>query len=381
MWKLSPANLLLVIVSILVASGLVILYSTSGLPGVSDPNDPGFFLKRQLTWAGLGFVAFVITSKLNYHVYRRLAVPLTVISLVLLVLVFVPGVGYSVNGSSRWLRFAGVRFQPSELAKVVSIILISWWMARVQRQADTFRKGLLVPLSCIVVFAVLIISEPDFGTTMLVGVVGMTIMFVGGTRLGYLLVSGLGGLGGMVLLISQEEERKNRVIAFLDPEKYAGGEAFQLMQALYSFVSGGATGVGLGESLQKRHYLPEAHTDFIFAILGEELGFRATIAIVLLYFGFFVCGFLISLRTQDRFGKLLCFGLVTMITIQAALNIGVVTGSLPTKGITLPFMSFGGSSMLISLVMVGIMVNIAQQMPVESSEQDRRIIKDRVQQV
>ncbi len=205
----------------------------------------------------------------------------------------------------------------------------------------------------------LIILEPDFGATILIGAVGLAIMFIGGTRISYLFLTGLIGVSTMVLLIAQDDERRGRVLAFLNPEKYAQGEAFQLTMGLYAFISGGLDGKGLGNSMQKRFYLPEAHTDFIFAILGEEWGLLGTLSVLMLFFVFFVCGMLISARVEDRFGKLLAFGLTLIIIIQAALNMGVVTGSLPTKGITLPFISFGGSSMLVCLAMTGILINVA----------------------
>ena len=383
MWKLTTTYLLLAIVLILIALGLVILYSTSGLPGVSETDDPAFYLKRQLLWIGIGFAAFVVAGSVDYRLYRHPAITLALAAFtcILLVMVVLPEIGHRAGGSHRWLRFGVIRFQPSELAKLSCIIVISWWMAWMQREVHTFKYGLAIPLGIIVLFAGLVGIEPDYGTAFLITAVGMAILFVGGTRIGYLLVAGLAGACAFALLIAQDEERRNRILAFLDPERYAQGEAFQLVHALYAFVSGGATGVGLGESIQKRHYLPEAHTDFIFAILGEELGFRFTLGVVVLYFALFLCGLRISLKTQDRFGKLLSFGLVTLISGQAALNIGVVTGSLPTKGITLPFISFGGSSMVMSLAMIGILVNIARHMPDDPHQAERDVVKDRAQQL
>lgn len=357
------------------------LYSTSGRLGVELHGDAFWYLKRQLIWVALAVSTLLVTSRIDYQVYRTFAIPLAVFSMVLLIMAITPGVGVMRNGSWRWLSFGPVNFQPSELAKLSCVILIAWWMAKVQRDAGSFRRGLVVPLLFVGLYSVLIILEPDFGATMLIGAVGLAVMFVGGTRIGYLLVAGVGGFCGMALLIAQDPERRARLLAFTDPEKYSSGDAFQLMQALYAFVTGGGMGVGLGESMQKRHYLPEAHTDFIFAILGEELGLRVTLPVLIMFLIFFICGVLVANNCEDRFGKLLGFGIAFLITVQAAINIGVVTGSLPTKGITLPFISFGGSSLLMTLAMVGILINISFDVPMSSKDEDRRIVKDRARHV
>ena len=381
MWRPNPSYLLLLVVGTLITLGLIILFSTSGILGEANHDDAFFFLKRQVLWVALGGAAFVVTSRVDYRTWRFFAVPLSVFTVILLAMVIVPGVGVEIGGSRRWLTLGPVNFQPSELAKLSCVMLLAWWMARVQRETGSFRRGLVIPLCFVGVFSGLILLEPDFGATMLVAVVGMAVMFVGGSRISYLLVSGMAGLCGMVLLIAQNEERRNRILAFLDPEAYQSGDAFQLMQALHAFVMGGDIGVGLGQSMQKRYYLPEAHTDFIFAILGEELGFRLTLPVLLAYFLFFLCGLQIASACQDRFGRLLGFGLTFLISLQAALNVGVVTGSLPTKGITLPFISFGGSSMLMTLAMVGILINISYDVPLGQEDEDRRFIKDRARQV
>lgn len=368
----TSASFLVGIVACLITVGVVILYSTSGMPGVSDSPDPAAILRRQVLWIVLGSIAFLVTSRLDYRLWRHLAVPVAALTLILLAMVITPGVGTEVQGSTRWLQMGRVRFQPSEFAKLALVILLSWWMARVQRNPEGFKRGLVIPCAMIGVFGVLIIIEPDFGTTLLLMAVGMSILFVGGTRPSYLFLAGLAGLSTVGLLIAHNPERMGRIIAFLNPPKYASDEAYQLLQALYAFVAGGLHGVGLGNSFQKRDYLPEAHTDFIYAILGEELGLWGSLGVLLLFLGFFVCGIRISSTVEDRFGKLMAFGITMLITMQAALNIGVVTGSLPTKGITLPFISFGGSSMLVSLSMVGILVNIALTAPARPHVLERR---------
>jgi len=377
MWK--TASLLVVIVLVLVTIGIVMLYSTSGIQGAALYRDPAFYLKRQLMFLGLGLAGAVAGSRINYHVWRWLALPLAALAVVLLVLVFVPGIGLTVNGSSRWLHLGPVNFQPSELGKFAAVALLAWWMARVQRRAYDFTLGLFIPLMFLGVILGLVFIEPDFGTTLLISAVGMAVMFVGGTQLGYLLIAGALGLVGFSLAVMQNAERMRRIIAFLNPEAYAKDEAFQLLNAIYAFVLGGGAGVGLGHSLQKQFYLPEAHTDFIFAIIGEELGVWASLLVVLLFVGFFVCGIRISFRAPDKFGLLLGFGLTLMITLQAAINIGVVTGSLPTKGLPLPFISYGGSSLVVYLCMVGVLVNIARHAGEESRPDDTPFVRDAAQ--
>jgi cell division protein FtsW len=262
------------------------------------------------------------------------------------------------------------------MAKLSAIVLLSWWMARVQRNPGHWRNGMVVPGAMLGSFALVILAEPDFGTAMLIGSVGMAILFVGGARIGYLLLASVGAAALLGLLIAHNPERSERILAFLDPWKHAQDAAYQLTQGIYAFVCGGPNGVGLGQSIQKRYFLPEAHTDFIFAILGEELGLRGSLSVALLFFVFFICGMWIAFRTEDRFGKLLAFGITLLLTAQSGLNMGVVTGLLPTKGIPLPFISSGGSSMLISLAMVGILVNIGQAMEFAEDEGGRPFSDD-----
>ncbi|HBA83526.1 MAG TPA: putative lipid II flippase FtsW [Verrucomicrobia bacterium] len=359
MWK--TTSVIIGIVLLLITLGIVMLASTSGIQGQNQFGNPNYFIHRQLLWLSIAAIGALITARIDYHVWRTMAVPLVVVSAVLLVMTLLPHIGQTVKGSSRWLRFGPVTFQPSELAKFTSIVMLSWWMARVQRRAEEFRRGLVIPLGCLGVILLLIFVEPDFGTTMLIAVVGFSLMFAGGSRFSYLLISALLGLLFFTLAIMQDAERTRRIVAFLNPEKYAQDEAFQLLNAIYAFVIGGGMGTGLGQGLQKKFYLPEAHTDFIFAILGEELGLPASMFVVLLFVAFLICGTRISVRAPDKFGRLLAFGITLMIALQGLINIAVVTGCMPTKGLPLPFISFGGSSLLVSLSMVGVLINVARQ--------------------
>lgn len=367
---------LITIVLALLSLGIVMLASSSSVKGSMELHDPLFFLKRQVIWLFMSVVVAAITVRIDYHWWQKLALPLAVSALIMLILVFVPPFGHSAGGSSRWLRLGPFTFQPSELGKFSVVVVLSAWMTFIGRKATNFKEGLLFPVIGLGMVLGLLMLEPDFGTTMLVGVVGMLIMFAGGTRIGYLLITGTLGFCCFVIAVMQNEVRMARVLAFLMPEKYPA-KAYHLAQSKVAFIVGGLSGVGLGDSMQKQLYLPEPHTDFIFAIIGEELGFLATCFVVLMFLGFAVCGLIISMKARDSFGRLLAFGMTMMISLQAAINVGVVTGCLPTKGLPLPFISYGGSSLMISLACVGVLVNVALHGVEGHKDIHTKLIRDR----
>lgn len=370
-------SLFIAIVLILSTLGILMLASASSV----KYENASYFWVRQLVWLIIAFFAAAITARFDYHNYLQLAIPLAVFSIFLLVLVWIPHIGINRKGSHRWLGIGGFTFQPSELAKVAVIILFAWWLARNQRRIDELKRGILIPFAMLACFALAIITEPDFGTTMLVSAVAVGMMFMAGVNIAPLLVTGLTGLMGVSILISMNPERMRRILAFLDPQKYEQGEAWQLVNSLRAFAGGNVTGVGYGNSMQKYHYLPEAHTDFIFPIIGEELGLIASLAVILLYLAMFLLGLRIAFNARDDFGRFTAFGITLMITMQALINFAVVTGCVPTKGLALPFISYGGSSLLISGVMVGILVNIARASMHEPTEASRNPFKDRVRKV
>ena len=354
--------ILILVVGILVLFGLVMLVSTSGPQGEKLFGDPNYFTERQVVWLLVGLAAAFAAAKLDYHLWMKLAWPMLAVTLVLLALVFVPHVGLNIKGSHRWIRLpGGLSFQPSELAKFAAINALAFWFGSKRRERSGFVGGIVIPGAILGSMLGLIVFETDFGATALIGATGGLVMFVAGAPFLWLVPFGALATGGLAWMISKNPERMDRITAFLDPEKYAQTEAFQLIQALNAFVVGGAWGVGLGESLQKRHYLPEAHTDFIFAIIGEELGIGASIGVVALFVVFLLCGLRISGRASDAGGRLMAFGITILVSLQAAINIGVVTGRLPTKGLPLPFISFGGTSLVMLLFMVGVLLNIAKQ--------------------
>jgi cell division protein FtsW len=380
MWR--TASVLLAAVLILATLGIIMQASTSGVKAEAVFGDAHYFVKRQALWLVVSLAVFFFCARvIPLRAWRTFAAPLAGVTALLLLLVFVPGVGVTVKGSSRWIAVGPMSFQPSELAKLSVVVLLSWWGARAQRWSESFLRGFLIPMVALASFAALILIEPDYGTTMLVGVVGLTILFLGGTRLSYLFTAAVVGGVGLITMIMRNEVRMRRIVAFLDPEKYQQDAGFQLLQSKYALVTGGATGTGLGDSLQKRYYLPEAHTDFIFAIIGEELGAVATLSVLALYLVIFVCGLRMALKTHDPFAQRLAFGITLMITFQALINIGVVTGSLPTKGLPLPFLSFGGSSLVMSFAMVGLLLNIARHVERDERKNDSSAIKDRARWV
>ena len=370
-------SLFIAIVLILVTLGILILASASS----TEHEDAGHFVIRQLKWLAIAICAAAVAARFDYRFYQKLAIPLGVVSVLSLILVRIPGIGSNINGSWRWLKFGSLTVQPSEFSKLAIIMLFAWWIARNQRRIGELKRGILIPFAMLGVFSMLLLVEPDFGTTMLVSSVAVSMMFLGGVSIAPLLLTGLLGLLGVLIMMFQNPERMSRILAFLDPQKYEQDKAWQLINSMRAFAGGDITGVGFGNSMQKYHYLPEAHTDFIFPIIGEELGLIAALVVIFMYVILFVLGLRIALNARDDFGRLLAFGITLMITIQALINFAVVTGCVPTKGLALPFISYGGSSLLISGVMIGILVNVARASIKSPKKTSINPFKDRVRKV
>ena len=359
---MSARVILILVVGVLVVFGLVMLFSTSGPQGEKIAHNPYYFVQRQAAWLVVGLVAAFVGAKVDYRVWLKVAWPVLGVVLVLLALVYVPGIGLSVKGSRRWLHLPlGLSFQPSELAKFAAINALAAWYGTKRRERGGFVGGLVIPGAILGSLLALIVFETDFGATVLIGATGGLMMFVAGAPVLFLVPAGAAAVGVLGWMISKNPERMGRILAFRNPEQYAQGEAFQLMNALYAFVAGGLGGAGLGQSLQKKFYLPEAHTDFIFAIIGEELGLFFSVGVVALFVVYLLCGIRISGRAPDVGGRLLAFGITALVSLQAAINVGVVTGRLPTKGLPLPFISFGGTSLMATLFMTGVLLNVARQ--------------------
>ena len=355
-------RLLPAVVFLLVGLGLVELFSASSVRGMDLKGDPLFFMKRQGCWVAVGFVTAWVTSRLPLRLWERLAWLMAAAALLLLALVLL--IGHTAGGSRRWL----FGFQPSEVAKFAAVVALAAWIARIPLRRGRFREGLLLPGLGLVVTMLLILAEPDFGTTLLVGAVGWTILYVSGAQQKWLFVGAAIALLGLFVFLRTDAHRWGRVKAWWDPDHHKE-LAHQYIEARTAFALGG-TGIKLGDSFQKERYLPEAHTDYIFAILGEELGIWGTLTIVALFAAFLACGFCICLGAPDTFGAILAFGMTLCIGLQAVINMYVTCGLLPTKGWGLPLVSFGGSNMVMTLAQVGILVNIGRR-ALEGLEHDR----------
>ena len=354
----TSAYLLLITVLGLIVLGLVMMTSTSAYAPESK-GDSMFLFMRQIKWLGVGVVLCGLAALLDYRLLEKTWKLWYGIAVILLILCFVPHVGQSHFGAKRWINL-GLKFQPSEFAKLAGVVALAWCLARDEVQSNRFVRSFLAPFACGGVLMLLIVPEVDLGTTALIGATTLIVMFIAGTHLGYLaalVVSGAGLLGGAIAFMP---ERTGRFLAFLYPEKYPA-DAYQGLQALIALGSGGAEGRGLGLGRQKMFYLPFAHTDFIFPIVGEELGVRFTLAVVFAFIVFILAGVTIAAHARDRFGMLLGCGVTMLIGLQAAVNIGVTTTVLPNKGMPMPFVSYGGTNLVFCLICVGILLNIYRQ--------------------
>ena len=354
------AYILVLAVAVLVTIGLVMLYSTGAFAPDSH-GDQFNFLKKQSFWLGVGFVFSIIFALLDYHRLEKAWFALFPLALGLLTLCFIRPIGMRINGSWRWIHAGPVTFQPSELAKLVAIIFVAWWFSKFEPKCKRILMGLIFPVAVIATLLVPIVLETDLGTTLLIGATVLLIMFVAGASpkyLGPLVIASVAALIGIAWRIS---ERQGRLLAFLHPDQYQEKEGHQQWMGLIAFGSGGVEGLGLGNGRQKMLYLPYAHTDFIFPVIGEELGLRVTLVVVFCYLLIVTSGILIALNAKDRFGMLLGFGCTAILGLQAAINVGVTTSLFPNKGLPLPFISYGGSNILFCLICIGILINIYRQ--------------------
>jgi cell division protein FtsW len=349
----NPASLILFCVAALTILGVTILFSAS----VSFRQDPYFFLKRQIIWIGIALAVGLIVSRINLKWVRPMSWWIAGLLLIGLVIVLIPGIGVYVNGSRRWLDFGLMRFQVSEIAKVAMILSLAHYLGANQKLIPTFWRGFVLPCAWIALFCGLIIVEPDYGTAMLCGAIGFSMLLLAGVRLIYLIPSLLGGIGFLAVAIFYNPVRLARITSFLDIEGNRSDGAYQLWQAILAFGAGGVDGVGLGNGRQQMAFLPEAHTDFIFAIAGEELGLFFTLGTVLLFMVIFVAGIFHLRKAPNLFQYLLIAGCLLLLTLQALINLGVVTGCLPTKGMSLPFISYGGSNLILMAIVIGLIAN------------------------
>jgi cell division protein FtsW len=359
MRRKSAYILFLAVLGLLVI-GIVMLFSTSAYARDSH-GDVYFFIKRQAIWVGIGLLACIFAALVNYHFWQKTWWLWFAVALAALALCYIPHIGMRINGSRRWVGYGPITFQPSELAKIATIFFLATWFARREKPDGSVLSGFIIPLAIISVPAALVLGEVDLGTTALIAATAFVVMFIAGTN--PLLLGGLAfaALGGLILVATQISERMGRLSAFLHPQNYKDDAGLQQMQALIAWGSGGMDGLGLGNGRQKMLYLPYAHTDFIFPIIGEELGLRFSLLVVFLFVVIIVCGIMIALHARDRFGLLLGSGIISLLALQAAVNIGVTTSLLPNKGLPLPFISYGGSNLAACMFGVGVLVNIYRQ--------------------
>jgi len=376
MHRKSAYILFLAVLGLLVI-GIVMLFSTSAFARDSH-GDVYFFIKRQAMWFGVGLVVCIFAALIDYHLWQRTWWLWFALALVVLALCYVPHIGMRLNGSRRWIGWGPITLQPSELAKLAIIFFLAAWFARYEKPDRKLLFGFILPLAIITLPAALVLDEVDLGTTALIGTTAFVVMFVAGANPLWLGIISLTGLGGLLLVATRISERMGRLSAFLHPQHFQEDAGLQQMQALIAWGSGGMEGLGLGNGRQKMLYLPYAHTDFIFPIVGEELGLRFSLLVVFLFVVIIVCGTMIALHAKDRFGLLLGCGVVSLLALQAAVNIGVTTSLLPNKGLPLPFISYGGSNLVACMFGVGLLLNIYRQGILEPPNKKHATMRARI---
>jgi cell division protein FtsW len=344
----------------LLGIGVIMVFSASSVTAAGLRDDAYYYLKKQSLWAGLGVIAMVAFMNIDYRLWRRAGKLILVITVILLLMVLVPGLGREGLGARRWLVLGPINIQPSEIAKLSLVIFLAGYLASKGEQIREFRAGLLPAMVLLGGTFLLILRQPDLGTAAALTGTLAWMLFAAGANFAHLVGLGLAALPGVMYAVFSKEYRARRMLSFLNPEADPLGFGYHIIQSLYALGSGGPVGLGLGRSRQKWYYLPERHTDFIFAIIGEELGFIGAMLVLLLFLLFAWRGFRIAITAPDTFGSLLAVGITTMISLQALINIGAVTGSLPITGIPLPLISYGGSSLLPSLAGIGILLNISR---------------------
>ena len=352
---------LMVSTLLLLGWGTVMIYSTSAPFAEMQYQNSHFFLQKHLVHILLGIAVLALGLKIDYHLWQKYASWMMLGMLLVLILVLIPEIGHEVKGGRRWLRFGSIGFQPVELLKIVLIIYVAAYLERKQEMLSSFFRGLTPNFLVTGFFLFLILLQPDFGSVILIATTVLMMLYVGGGRPLHIFGSliGMGLIGGF--LIASHSYRVKRILAFLNPWEDPLNSGFQIIQSYIALGTGGWFGKGLGESHQKLFFLPDAHTDFIFAVIGEELGFLWIFVLVGIFSLFIWRGFWISWNAPDRFGKYLAFGSTTILSLQIIINLFVVSGLLPTKGLPLPFISYGGSNLLSTLFLTGILLNISHQ--------------------
>lgn len=349
-------------VLLLVAFGVVMIYSSSAVFAYRNFENSQYFLEKQFMWVGLGLMAMMVMSRIGYRLMARMALPLLGITVLLLIAVLTP-IGTSVNGAQRWIRFAGFTFQPGELAKLTLVVWLSFSLTRKALKIKTFSVGFLPHMLVAGLLTGLIVLEPDLGTAALLGATTLMMLFVAGGKMLYLVGAITAAIPVLYLFITSSAYRMARMRAFFDPFEHRFGDGYQITESLLGFGAGGFWGLGLGDGRQKLFFLPEAHNDFISSQIGEELGFVGLCAMILVFCIIVWRGLKIALSRPGTFGSYLAFGITASIGLQAVLNLAVALGVVPTKGLNLPFVSYGGSSLIFNMISVGILLDISRGGP------------------
>ncbi|MBQ3407766.1 MAG: putative lipid II flippase FtsW [Clostridia bacterium] len=364
--------ILCITVLLLLALGIIMVLSASAPSSLATTGNSYTYVKKQLVFAIVGLFVMFFLSKVDYRFYKKYYWYIYFASWLVLLLVVVPGLGYSVKGATRWIKIGGSQFQPSEITKIGMIIFYGGYLADHKSELQSLVRGYIVPLLYLAPpVLILYVVQNHFSVSLVVGVVVLVMMFMAGTRLKYFLVTGIIAVAGVSLLIGfaglkesgkndSDSFRLDRIATYFDPWADAQGTGYQTVQSLYAIGSGGMFGLGLGNSKQKYLYIPEPHNDFIFSILAEELGYFGCIIVIGLFAILIWRGILISMRAQDVFGSIIAIGITTLIAVQTIINIAVVTGTVPTTGMSLPFFSYGGTALLLLLANVGILLNISR---------------------
>ncbi|MCX7913065.1 MAG: putative lipid II flippase FtsW [Thermodesulfovibrionales bacterium] len=354
----SDQRYILLNVFVLILIGLIAVYSSTSIEFPEGKTNQFYYFKKQLLILTFGIIVMFIAYKLKLEFFRRMALLFIFISLVVLLLVFT-NLGVTVKGATRWIKVAFFSFQPSELVKLSMIVFLAWYMSRESFKKDSF-LSFIIPICVMAVYQFIFLMQPDFGATISLAVLTITMLFLGGVPLRYIGGLSVFAVALFAILLFAKPYRVKRLLAFLDPWNDPLGSGFQLIQSYIALGSGGLTGVGLGEARQKLAFLPEIHTDFIFSLIGEEGGFLAVLVVVLLFFHLFYRGVKIALKTTEPFAYFIVCGTTLMITLQALINFLVTTGLAPTKGLPLPFISYGGSALIVNMAAVGLLLNVAK---------------------
>jgi len=349
---------------LLVALGLTMIYSASGVLARERFQDSTYFLKKELIAVVIGVVGLVVAKTLPLEHYRKLAYPIFGLAVALLIIVLIPGIGTKAGGAQRWLKLGPFSFQPSEFAKMALILFMAYVLTKKQEKIQIFLVGFVPPMILSGLLVVLVLAGDDLGNAVVMASTVLILMFIGGARISYLVSEVLLALPAFYYLIFGVEYRKQRIMAFLNPWEHKQGAGFQIIQSYLAFHSGSLFGQGLGEGKQKLFYLPEAHTDFILSVVGEELGLLGTLTVIALFVIWLFRAYVIAWKAPDAFSSFLATGIAVLFSFQAAFNIAVVMGLLPTKGLALPFLSYGGTAMIISLTCVGVLLNVSSRIEV-----------------